>query len=98
MNYKVRELTTNGIYVAKDDKNVYRRVKLDKKYTKLIYKVHLIDSGGFDIVEEENIFHITKRFAKIKPFAIKGCLASRNFFLDFKIYLMFLYRFFQMKI
>ena len=77
---------------------MYRRVKLDKKYTKLIYKVHLIDSGGFDIVEEENIFHITKRFAKIKPFAIKGCLASRNFFLDLKIYLMFLYRFFQMKI
>ena len=35
MDFKVSELTPNGIYVAKDDKNVHRIVKLDKMCTKL---------------------------------------------------------------
>jgi len=63
----------NGIYVAKNDYDEYRRIKLDKKITRGSRKVHLIDTCGYDVIDEVNIFHITKRFAEIKPFAIKEC-------------------------
>lgn len=39
-------------------------------------KIYDIDSGNFDLVKKECILHITNRFIKLKPQAIKSKLAS----------------------